>query len=141
MPPHPVQKNRGGDPVRARAIREGYRSGLEEAVGDQLRSLGIEAQYEPCKIEYEKPARKAKYTPDFILPNGIIIETKGQFKTEDRHKHLLIKQQRPDLDIRFVFSNSRTKISKGSPTSYADWCCKHGFQFADKTVPEAWVKE
>ena len=42
-------------------------------------------------IQYEKPATKHKYTPDFVLPNGIIIEAKGIFEREDRQKHLLIK--------------------------------------------------
>ena len=81
------------------------------------------------------------YTPDFKLPNKIIIESKGRFVSEDRKKHLLVKQQRPDLDIRFVFSNSKAKISKGSKTSYADWCIKHGFLYADKLIPEEWINE
>ncbi len=81
------------------------------------------------------------YTPDFPLRNGIIVETKGRFVTEDRVKHKLIKEQHPDLDIRFLFSNSRTKLSKGSPTTYGMWCTKHGFDYADKTIPQAWLDE
>lgn len=106
--------------------------------------MGVPFSYESEKIEYEIPAKKHKYTPDFILegPNGkIIIESKGRFVAKDRRKHLLIKEQRPGLDIRFVFSNSNTKIYKGSKTSYADWCEKNGFEFADKSVPEGWAKE
>lgn len=122
-------------------LKEGFRSGLEETVAEQLRRLGIPVQFETLKIEYIKPARKSKYTPDFILPNGIIIETKGRFVTADRQKHLLVKQQHPDLDIRFVFSNSRTRISKTSKTTYADWCEKNGFLYADKTIPLEWIRE
>jgi len=124
-------------------IEKGYRSGLEDVTGNQLASKGLDPQaiYESIKIEYTKPARKAKYTPDWPLPNGIIVETKGRFTTEDRQKHVLIKSQRPDLDIRFVFSNSRTRIRKGSPTTYADWCRKHGFLFADKRIPDEWLNE
>ena len=66
---------------------------------------------------------------DFILPNGIIIEAKGQFVSSDRSKHKLIKEQHPDLDIRFVFSNSRTRIGKKSKTTYAMWCDRFGFNF------------
>lgn len=124
-----------------RASAMGYRSGLEDVVAEQIMSLGFEAEYEKHKIEYVKPERKAKYTPDFRLHNGIFIETKGKFETEDRQKHLLIKQQHPHLDIRFVFSRSKTPIRKGSPTTYADWCIKNGFQFADKRIPESWFYE
>jgi hypothetical protein len=124
-----------------RGIKEGYRSGLEERVAEQLASLGIEVEYESSKISYIKPQRSAKYTPDFHLPNGIIIETKGRFVTADRQKHLLIKEQHSTLDIRFVFSNSRTRISKTSPTTYAMWCNKYGFKFADKEIPLEWLKE
>ena len=96
-------------------------------------------EFEAAKIEYLKPARTAKYTPDFLLPNGIIIESKGRFVTADRQKHLLIQKQHPDLDIRFVFSNSRSRISKQSKTTYAMWCEKHGFLYADKLIPEEWL--
>lgn len=119
----------------------GFRSGLESTVHAQLTGAGLVVEYEADRIEYIKPARKSKYTPDFRLPNGIYIETKGRFTTEDRQKHLLIKEQHPHLDIRFVFSNSRARISKQSATSYADWCNKHGFKFHDKVVPTAWIKE
>jgi hypothetical protein len=127
--------------MREHALRNGFRSGLEEKVADQLRALGIEVKFEQRKVKYTKPARAANYTPDFELPNGIIIETKGRFVTADRQKHILIKAQHPELDIRFVFSNSKAKISKTSATTYADWCRKYGFQFADKTIPLGWIKE
>lgn len=126
---------------RSRAIAAGYRSGLEEDVGSQLQESGIEAEYEPFKIEYEVPATKRTYTPDYVLPNGIIIETKGWFMAEDRKKHLFIQKQYPGLDIRFVFSNPNAKIRKGSPTSYADWCNKNSFLYAKKQVPDEWLKE
>ena len=71
---------------------------------------------------------------------ALVIETKGRFVTADRQKHILIKEQHPDLDIRFLFQNSKARISKSSKTTYADWCRKHGFQFADKVVPEEWLK-
>jgi hypothetical protein len=122
-------------------IVKGFRSGLEDKVAAQIASRGLSVKYETMKLAYVKPARNAKYTPDFPLPNGIIIETKGRFTTEDRQKHLLIKAQHPDKDIRFVFSNSRTRIRKGSPTTYADWCDKHGFLFADRLIPPEWFNE
>ena len=125
-----------------RGVREGYRSGLEVQVAAQLERAGVAAKYEDpdSKIEYEVSETR-RYTPDFILPNGIIIETKGRFVTADRKKHKLVKEQHPELDIRFVFSNSKTKISKTSKTTYAMWCDKLGFKYADKFIPEAWLKE
>lgn len=124
-----------------RARELGFRSGLEEAVGKQLADLKVDAGYETEKIKFTRPARPAKYTPDWILPNGIVIETKGRFKVEDRQKHIHIKQQHPDVDIRFVFSSSKGKISKGSKTTYAMWCEKHGFLYADKWIPRGWIEE
>ena len=119
----------------------GFRSGLEEQVAQQLQNAGLSYDYEAVKLQYIKPAREAKYTPDFILPNGIIVETKGRFVVEDRQKHLILKDQHPKLDVRFVFSNSNTKISKGSKTTYAAWCQKHGFTYADKLIPKDWMEE
>lgn len=124
--------------VRLAALKAGYRSGLEEKVGDQLKKLGIDAGYETIKIKYRVEEDRT-YTPDWILPNGIIVETKGRFVAADRKKHLLIRKQHPELDIRFVFTNSRARISKTSSTTYAAWCTKHGFLYADKEIPLEWL--
>ena len=103
--------------------------------------MKIVPEYESFKISYVIPASNHTYLPDFKLPNGIIIETKGRFILQDRKKHLLIQKQYPTFDIRFVFSNSRVKISKKSKTTYADWCEKHGFKYADKLIPKSWFNE
>lgn len=128
--------------MEERGIREGYRSGLEVQVAAQLKGESIAAKYEDpeSRIEYEVRETR-RYTPDFVLPNGIIIETKGRFVSEDRKKHRLIKEQHPDKDIRFVFSNSKAKISKLSKTTYGMWCEKHGIPYADKLIPISWLKE
>ncbi len=120
-------------------FKYGYRSGLEDRVSKQLKSLSVPVKYEEMKIKYAINEVRT-YTPDFEIPNGIIIETKGRFVVADRKKHLLIKKQHPDLDIRFVFSNSKAKINKGSKTTYGMWCDKHGFLYADKLIPEEWIK-
>jgi hypothetical protein len=124
-----------------RGIIEGYRSGLEEVNAEYLTSNGVGYTYEELIIDFKEPEKSRKYTPDFQLSNGIIVETKGRFITADRQKHLLIKKQHPSLDIRFVFSNSKSKISKTSKTTYADWCVKNGFMFADKVIPLKWTQE
>ncbi|QDB70998.1 endonuclease [Bordetella phage vB_BbrP_BB8] len=122
-------------------MKYGFRSGLEEKIAADLTAKGVQFTYEELKVPFTKPPKPCKYTPDFALPNGIIVESKGRFITDDRQKQLMVKQQHPDLDIRFVFSNSKTRISKRSTTTYADWCRKSGFQYADKTIPEEWLKE
>lgn len=124
---------------RQAAVKNGYRSGLEEAIDSTLKERNVDGEYEKHKIKYTIPATEHTYTPDFRLPNGIFVETKGRFVTEDRKKHVLIKKQHPELDIRFVFQNSKNKIRKGSPTTYADWCNKHGFIYADKNIPQEWL--
>lgn len=125
-------------------LKHGYRSGLEQSVAIELADhYGKPVAYEAKEsvIYYTPPTTKRRYTPDFTLPNGIRIETKGRFVTADRMKHLHVKAEHPDIDIRFVFQNSRQRISKTSKTTYADWCRKHGFQFADKHVPKEWLHE
>ena len=129
---------------RSVGYRLGFRSGLEDRVSHQITEAGLELLYETDKIGYVVPARDSKYTPDFKLPKKggfFYIETKGIWTVQDRAKHLLIQKQHPDLDIRFVFSNQNAKLYKGSPTSYASYCEKHNFRYANKVIPEAWLLE
>ena len=125
--------------IRQQAIKNGYHSGLEDVIAKDLKERGVDFGYETVKIKWQLIESKT-YTPDFILPNGIIIESKGRFVPEDRKKHLKVREQNPDLDIRFVFSNSRNKIRKGSKTTYAMWCEKNNFLYADKRIPDEWTK-
>lgn len=122
-------------------VERAYRSGLEDRVSIQLKNAGVDAKYERGRIPYLVPSSLHHYTPDFVLPNGVIVETKGLFEASDRHKHLLIQAQYPHLDIRFVFSNPYTKLYKGAKTTYADWCDKHDFIYANKWIPESWWQE
>lgn len=127
---------------KAPRLANGFRSGLEKKIADDLSDKGIPFDYEKLKITYTVPERQATYTPDFVLlDNGIIVESKGIFDADDRKKHLLIKQQHPDLDIRLVFSRANAPIYKGSPTTHAKWADHHGFKWAEKLIPDAWLKE
>ena len=130
--------------TRARAIAAGYRSGLEDVTSKQIKESGLDVLYETERVAFIWPARNAKYTPDFKLPKPggfYFIETKGRFTVADRQKHLLIKDQSPEIDIRFVFSNAKAKLYKGSPTTLAMWCDKHGFKWAHKAIPDEWLEE
>lgn len=118
-----------------------YRSGLEVSIAADLKRHGVSAAYEMYHIPYVRPQSNHKYTPDWVLPNNIIIEGKGLFDTADRAKHQLIQKQYPELDIRIIFSNPNSKLYKGSPTTYGAWCDKNNILYAKKTVPVEWLKE
>lgn len=138
---------KGSKGQRARARELGFRSGFEADIAEWLEREGVDAKYEEEVIEYTQPAKKRKYTPDFMIVSKsgkkIYIETKGRWTTEDRQKHKFIKASQPDIDIRFVFQSPGTKIRKGSKTSYADYCDKNGFTYSKqgKTIPRDWLNE
>lgn len=140
---------------KGKAERASYKSGLENDVGKALAKKHVPFDYEPKwgKISYVVPAKERKYTPDFYITTKsgkqIIVETKGLWDARDREKHRLIKEQHPELDIRFVFSRSKAKISKRSKTTYADICEGKGrgpfkdltWKYADKVIPDEWLEE
>lgn len=68
------------------------------------------------------------------------MECKGRLTVHDRTKHVLIAEQHPDLDIRFVFQYNNP-ITKGSKTKYTDWAEKHGFKWAMHYIPKEWFNE
>jgi|TARA_B100000519_G_scaffold201942_1_gene218877 hypothetical protein len=117
-----------------------FRSKFEESVAKELRLLKQRIRYEKMSIKYAVQMFRI-YKPDFVLNNGIIIEAKGWFRPRDRVKHLLIQEQYPDLDIRFLFQNAYNFINKGSSTRYCDWCDKYGFKWTDKEIPKKWLTE
>jgi hypothetical protein len=151
------------------AHKEKIRSSFEGKILDQLRDADIKFEYETHKIKYEVPSKGHVYKPDiilnrkntiklmypincdnkelakiaypFVLSPYIYIEVKGLFDSEDRKKHLHVRESNPNLDIRFVFQNAWAKIRKGSKTSYADWCDKNGFKWAHKYIPQEWLDE
>ena len=114
-----------------------FRSGLEERVADLLVELGISYEYETTKIDY---TIEHVYTPDFILPNGVVLETKGFWEPEDRRKIKAVKAQNPDLDLRMVFQAPYNKISKKSKTTYAKWCERHDIPWTSfHNIPLEWL--
>lgn len=127
--------------VDAAGRKHGFRSGLEDRFIQELEEYGLDPNYEAKKFEYIIPESKHNYTPDFPLSPHIVIETKGRWVVEDRQKMLLIKEQYPEIDFRIVFYNANQKIKKGSKTTYAMWCDKHGIKWANKTIPPEWVEE
>jgi hypothetical protein len=127
---------------RKRGLRpSGRRSGFEDRVAASLKAAGIDYEYETKTIEYIQPAKKRKYVPDFILPNGVIVEAKGLFDREAREKMLNVVSQHPELDIRILFMRDNP-ITKGSRNRYETWCEKRGLVCATSlngTVPAEWL--
>ncbi len=126
----------------AKANKVSHRSGLEIEVQKDLLESNLEYEYEPIKIDFIRPASKHTYCPDLRLPNGILVEIKGEFDAAMRKKHLNIRNSNPELDIRFVFANPNNKLTKRKNSStYAEWCDKNKFKWAAKTVPKEWFYE
>ena len=114
-----------------------FRSGLEEKVADLLEGLGVSYQYESEKLSY---TIEHNYTPDFLLPNYVYLETKGYWDAADRRKVLAVKRANPDIDLRMVFQSPFNKISKKSKTTYAKWCEKHDIPWtAYHNIPLEWL--
>ena len=130
---------------RRHAVARGFRSGLEDTISQQIAEAGLKVLYETDKVQYLWPERNSKYTPDFKLPakdgGFFYLETKGLWPVEERQKWHLLHEQHPEIDFRLLFSNANAKLYKGSPTTYAAYCEKHGFQYANKTIPQEWLNE
>lgn len=116
-----------------------YKSVFERTLATNLKRRKVKFEYEPFTINY---TLKKTYTPDFVLKkNGIIIEAKGYLSPQDRTKMRAVKEDNPELDIRFVFANSSNKLNRSSKTTYGDWAEKNGFPWADGVIPDKWIKE
>ena len=111
-----------------------FRSGFEYDVSKQLRPYGF--SYEPWQIDYRI---ERKYTPDFVLSNGIIIEAKGFFRDDDQRKNRAVREAHPELDIRFVFSNINSRVQRRKLTC-GEWCEKYNFQYAQEKIPLEWIE-
>ena len=114
-----------------------FRSKLEERVATLLEQLGISYEYETEKLSY---TIEHTYTPDFVLPNYVYLETKGYWDAADRRKVLAVKRDNPDIDLRMVFQSPYNTISKKSKTTYAKWCDKHDIPWtAYHEIPLEWL--
>lgn len=127
------------------AASNNYRSKFEKSIAKNLGERKVPFEYETVRIKYTVPSRQSTYTPDFTIGSGntrIIIESKGRFRSaEERQKMVLVKQQNPHLDIRFIFQNENVPIYKGSKTTVAEWARKNGFPYAEKVIPNEWIDE
>lgn len=122
----------------AKARLLGFRSMFEVRVVEAMEAEGLSYEYEPHYIPY---VIKGNYKPDFVLPNGIVIEAKGYLDAGTCRKMLAVKASNPHLDIRFVFQNANGKRNKRAKLRNWEWAEKHGFPWAEGTIPLSWWKE
>ena len=114
-----------------------FRSKLEEKVATLLTELGVSYEYESTQVPY---VIQHNYTPDFLLPNHVYLETKGYWDAADRRKILAVKRDNPLIDLRMVFQSPYNTISKKSKTTYAKWCDKHEIPWtAYHEIPMDWL--
>jgi hypothetical protein len=147
-----------------RVDNQGFASGLELRNQNVLASSGLEFWYEsgPCEISYSLVVRVGecndcgskdivtnhRYTADFAFRSEsgklILVECKGSpwaWTGKTRSKHQAIKKQYPEMDLRFIFSDKNSKISKTSKTSNAEWCKRQKFLCESRLIPQRWLKE
>ena len=114
------------------------RSTYEEVLAADLKAAGVSYGYETEAFPY---VVEHKYTPDFVFYHTkILVEAKGYFSGADRGK---ILRARPAIEaegweLRFVFQRANNKLNKRSATTYADWCDRYGFVWAQGNVPKEW---
>ena len=115
-----------------------YRSRFEASVAASLKARGLQFGSEVQALSY---TISAVYTPDFVLPNGVIVETKGLFDSEDRRKMVAVKAQHPGLDIRLCFMKADVKLSRAPRSlTYWQWAERHGFLWCEGNIPTAWTQ-
>lgn len=141
-----------GVPVVRRA-RRGFASGFEAKVIKDLKERGIEYEYEPEFLDYEKEIKKAKcrdclskrvsqhrrYLPDLRIQSRFLVELKGKFTAENRSRMESVLASHPGIDLRFLFQRDNW-LTKKKKHKYSDWALKNGVQFAiGDRIPDEWV--
>jgi len=128
--------------IKDRKIKKAvHRSLYEDETAALLTKCKVDFEYETLQLTYRIPESVHKYTPDFILRNGIILECKGVLDLETRKKMKLVIEQNPALDIRMVFQRPQNKLTKASKTTYAKWCEKNSIKWGTVKDIFEWAQE
>jgi hypothetical protein len=120
-----------------------FRSKFEREIAEQIGrryKTPLDEYYEKVRLRYpdtKEGTRTRLYIPDFVLPNGIVIEAKGYFRLENKKKYRQVKKWFPELDLRIVFQEP-TGIKAGENGA---WCRKYRIPFASCRIPEAWFTD
>jgi hypothetical protein len=118
------------------------RSNLEKRVQQNLNQRGVAYEYEPCKLPYTVTRN---YIPDLKI-GQIFIEVKGYFRSDAQRKMRNMKEQHPELDIRFLFQRNNSPVQgakkrkDGTRMTCQEWAEKHNFKYAEEVIPEEWLQ-
>ena len=125
-----------------------FASAAEIKCAKDMEERGIPWEYEPEKWLWNPPPKK--YNVDFKVTRDdgsvLYIEYKGYFRTEDKVKMIAIKKQHPERDVRMIFTHPEkpvegaTKRKDGTKLSNAEWATKNGYLYAEKVIPDEWLK-
>jgi hypothetical protein len=119
-----------------------FRSGFEKRIYENAKKSKKKLEYEPNhpRIGYVIPYR---YIPDFVLPNGIFVEAKGYLRPRDRTKMRKVREQNPNLDIRFLFQTANQRLTKSKNSEmYWQWAERLGFKWSEgEHIPDEWWSE
>ena len=131
-----------------------YQSKWEARIANFLEERGIKFGYEVETWKYQIKPYNAKcfdceskevyeirkYTPDFFLPNGIVIEAKGKFTSAMRAKILAVIESNPDKDLRLLFAKDNY-LTSAKKKRYTEWAKQKGIKSAVGEIPEEWLNE
>lgn len=140
---------------RRKVHKGGKRSGFEVTIAAILDANDVDYEYESLVFTYTEKLRKnlaecgdcgskdlvrtGRYTPDFVLASGIIIETKGRFDAKDRRKMLAVRDEYTDYRFVMLFMRDN-RISRRSATKYSDWCITNNFEYAIGEPLKEWLQ-
>jgi phytoene dehydrogenase-like protein len=119
---------------------------FEARVISDLDERGVAYQYEPEKLAYYVLRH---YIPDLAVHTSVgtmIVELKGYFRQDAQRKMKAVKEQHPELDVRFVFQKAEATVQgakkrkDGSKMTCAEWADRNGFTWAEGTVPKEWLQ-
>lgn len=119
-----------------------FKSLFESRIAEYLRNKRVKFDYEKSRLAFRQPAKDRTYSPDFeIEETAVVIEAKGFLDSDARAKLIWVKEQHPEVNLVLLFQNPDKQIRRGSPTTYAKWAEKQGFEWADfrKGIPEKWI--
>lgn len=114
---------------------------FEARVVADLTDRGINCEYEPTKLPYTV---MRNYIPDLKV-GDMFIEVKGYFRQDAQRKMRNVKEQHPELDIRFLFQRLDSPVQgakkrrDGTKMTCAEWAERHNFKYAERVIPDEWI--
>ena len=122
--------------------RRAFRPFYEE-IETQLKvhRLEYELNNKDNSIEYINCKKTKVFVPRFVMSDGMIVESVSYLLKQDCRKYLLLREQYPNLDIRFIFESADKYVSGGDGLTLAEWAASNKFHWANKLFPLEWMIE